>query len=625
MLYSMWEKTGFDIVPRIAKQPRWEQVPLSFRKKLSAAAEHYEDFRWPFLYAVRYMDFARTGNRAVFEDAYFKRRQALAVLVLAECLENEGRFLDDIINGIWCICEESSWVLPAHHNQFYEKGGFHSLPRIQEPVIDLFAAETGALLAWALHLLGPSLGRVSLQVTERIIWELRHRILDPYLNRDDFWWMGFRDDTGNTLGNWVPWTTGNCLRVFLLIEKDDKRRTQAVMKGLQSLDIYLQHYSPDGGCDEGPSYWGRSGGSLFECLEMLYNVTDGVFDPFSDPLIKRIGQYMYRVHIAREYFVNFADGSAKAEVDGPILYSYGKRIQDPSLMSIGVQMYQLYGLEKLMEPKTFSLGRLIRAACLHEEMERYEWRRGCVDLDHWFENLQVMTARETRDPERGFFLSAKGGHNGENHNHNDVGSCIVYYNGHPLLIDVGVETYTAKTFGPHRYEIWTMRSLYHNVPLVNGKEQLPGGQYKATNVNYRRDEQGSHVSFQLERAYPQESGMQKWERRCTLQRDPKPTVVIRDRFQLEYANSIQLVFMTPKEPRAGDDLIYLDTGWEIVAMTYDNSQLDVAWEMIPIDDPLLHSVWGDRVYRLVFEIIEPSLVGEAVFTLRKLEQGGSVR
>jgi len=67
------------------------------------------------LTAVRFMDFGRDGNRSRYEALYFRRRSALGGLVLAECLENEGRFIDQIINGIWCICEESTWILPAHN------------------------------------------------------------------------------------------------------------------------------------------------------------------------------------------------------------------------------------------------------------------------------------------------------------------------------------------------------------------------------------------------------------------------------------------------------------------------------------------------------------------------------
>ena len=68
----------------------------------------------------------------------------------------------------------------------------------------------------------------------------------------------------------------------------------------------------------------------------------------------------------------------------------------------------------------------------------------------------------------GLCLAAQGGTNGQSHNHNDVGNFVVYADGLPAIIDVGVETYTAKTFSSPRYGIWTMQSAYHNCPTIDG-------------------------------------------------------------------------------------------------------------------------------------------------------------
>ncbi|MCG8499689.1 MAG: heparinase II/III-family protein, partial [Firmicutes bacterium] len=72
-------------------------------------------------------------------------------------------------------------------------------------------------------------------------------------------------------------------------------------------------------------------------------------------------------------------------------------------------------------------------------------------------------ARSKDGCKQGFFFAAKGGYNDKSHNHNDVGNFVLYYNGYPVFIDVGVGTYTAKTFSNKRYEIWTMQSEYHNL------------------------------------------------------------------------------------------------------------------------------------------------------------------
>ena len=63
-----------------------------------------------------------------------------------------------------------------------------------------------------------------------------------------------------------------------------------------------------------------------------------------------------------------------------------------------------------------------------------------------FLRLKLQEQGIKKDSFYGFFFGAKGGFNAESHNHNDVGSCVMYFDGKPCLIDLGREEYTAKTF-----------------------------------------------------------------------------------------------------------------------------------------------------------------------------------
>ena len=110
------------------------------------------------------MKYARIGNRDQYEAPYFVRRDILGTLVIAECVEGKGRFLDAITNAVWSICEESSWVLPAHINAQRAGSG---LPDTSEPVVDLFDAETAALVAWTAYLVGEQLQAVSPLIVPR--------------------------------------------------------------------------------------------------------------------------------------------------------------------------------------------------------------------------------------------------------------------------------------------------------------------------------------------------------------------------------------------------------------------------------------------------------------------------
>ena len=108
--------------------------------------------------------------------------------------------------------------------------------------------------------------------------------------------------------------------------------------------------------------------------------------------------------------------------------------------------------------------------------------------DVWLPVIEVMAARDQARSARGLYVAAKGGHNNESHNHNDIGEFVVYLDGLPLLIDAGVETYSRKTFSPQRYEIWTMQSAYHSLPTIDGVQQSPGEQFAARDVHYAADD-----------------------------------------------------------------------------------------------------------------------------------------
>lgn len=207
MLHQKYPLETLNLIPRadwrpyptLADRAAWEGLPASVREAYLAQGEVLQKEEWPTLLAARYMDFARDGNRSRYEEPCFRRRSMLAGLVVAECMEGRGRFLDDLVNGIWLICEVSSWCVPAHIR--VQRAGI-GLPDTREPIVDLFAAETSAMLAWADYLLGDRLDGVSPLVRPRIAREIQARILAPYWERDDFGWMGFG---GQRVNNWNPW------------------------------------------------------------------------------------------------------------------------------------------------------------------------------------------------------------------------------------------------------------------------------------------------------------------------------------------------------------------------------------------------------------------------------------
>lgn len=617
-------RSAFRPYPTIEERAAWDALPASVRSAHIERGAEALGYAWPALPATRYLDFSRIGNRSNFEALHFDRRHTLETLVLAECLEAQGRFLDDIVNGIWAISEESSWCLPAHIR--VQRAG-DTLPDVTEPIVDLFAAETSALLAWVLYLLGARLDSVSPLVRPRIEHEIQSRVLAPCLARDDFWWMGFVD-RGRRVNNWNPWVCSNWLASVLIVERDDARRVAAVAKIMRALDNFIDPYPADGGCDEGPNYWGRAGASLFDNLELLRAATGGWIDLYDEPLVQEIGRYIYRAYIAGDFYLNFADASAIVYPEALLVYRYGLRIGDAAMVDFGRWLADRQnagevGVVQGTGSLPPSLGRAIPDLFVLADALAQPGRPPLL-RDVWLPAIEVMTARDGASGD-GFYLAAKGGHNDESHNHNDIGNFVLFVDGDPVLVDAGVETYTAKTFSDRRYEIWTMQSAYHSLlPTVDGVQQAPGATFAARNVACAADDASAALTLDIAGAYPPAAKLAHWQRTVTLQRGAGVTLVDAFAFAAP-AQRVELALLTPcVVTAAGDGRIVLAArtfgegqraGAAVV--TYDAAIFRIATESVSITDERMGPVWGDHLTRIVLTAETPPLQGEWRFEVRR--------
>jgi hypothetical protein len=592
--------------PTASDRAPYEALPASIRQACLARGEEALRFPWPILPATLFLDYARTGNRTRFQDARNARRDALRDLVLAECVEGKGRFLDQIANGVWITCEETYWGVPAHLR--LQRAG-PGLPDVSEPTVDLFAAETSALLAWTCYLLAPQFDAVSPLLRPRLHREIDRRILTPLLEREDFSWMGFLKGA-RRVNNWNPWINSNWLISFLVMEPDEERRLSGVARSLRCLDNFLDPYPRDGGCDEGPGYWGRAAASLFECLELLESATDGAVRLYDDPLVRDMGSFIYRVHIHDDYFVNFADASPVVTPSPSLVFRYGRRVDDDRLAAFGAwaAAHQKVAERGFSDSLARQLAGLFSLPDLLSAQGRQPLPR-----DAYFPEIQVMTARSKEGSPEGLFLAAKGGHNNESHNHNDVGNFVVYIHGKPVLIDTGVEPYTAQNSGPRRYEIWTMQSAHHNLPTVDGVMQQAGAERAARDVAYAADAAAVRFSLDIADAYPPEAHLASWVRTLTLHRGRD--LLVTEAYRLSQpAREIALSLMTPCEVVQEQPGALLLKETPLVdgrvsgaaRIHYDAASLKVSTETIPLEaGERLKNVLGRRLLRITLRAQNP--------------------
>ncbi|MBR2018688.1 MAG: heparinase II/III family protein [Prevotella sp.] len=550
------------------------------RRSYIRYGERYLGRPWQSLPATVFAEFKTNGNRVNFEALTFQKRRQLAALVMAEIVEGEGRFMPDIINGLWSTLEESWWGIPAHYGK--------KVPVMEDQNVDLFQAESAGLIAWTAYMLKPQLDKFSPLIVNRINKEIRQRMLQPAM-KGRYWWK--------TAGmNWNPWICSNWLACVLICENDRKAQLDAVEQILSAMDHFVDAYPADGGCDEGPGYWDRAAASLYECLNLLRTATDGKIDMSGNAKIRAMASYAYKTYIENDYCITFADThDNKMLQQVNIVYPFGLYLNDRTMREFAAYIAKQKNLTEdaaTLYDKSGNYPTLARELFFVSNINSLLAEQPNEPLlsDVWLPDLQIMTARRAD-----MFVAMKGGNNGESHNHNDVGSFVVYADGQPLIIDPAVGEYTSKTFSNRRYEIWTMQSQYHNLPQINATDQRDGKQFAAAEAKYKK---GS-LSLNIAGAYPAEAGVKRWVRTVGIAKNG--SVTVNEDYELAKSEGgTKLMLITIAKPElAAKGVVKIGNR----RIEYNANQLDVAIEPISDKlDPLLQGIWGKTMYRIVMTV-----------------------
>ncbi len=557
-----------------------ENIPKDKGEHAVRHAEKYLTSDIPVLLATDFMRFVRDGNRMIYERPYHDRRRALVLLSLAEAYERQGRFVDRAIDYLFAIFEESTWVIPAHQwvipsttDGILPKGaGDDTLHGI-----DLFAATTGAAVTTAYLCLKDAFDKVSPTVVARLRREIEKRILIPF-SQLIFSWSGA---LGGVPSNWNPWILSNVLYTAAVLEDKLERRRIIASRAMQYLDNYTAALGDDGGCDEGPNYWSSAGASYFDSAEILYAMSGGKIDVFGEELLRNMCEYEAKLYIDGIRFLNFADCPPDIRLCASMLTRMAKRLDSPVLASFARVMAK----HNYVSIEASHGYRVCRS--FFEYTEPTDESEGFLDV--WLPDLKIMVAREKARTSEGMLVAVKGGHNGEHHNHNDLGSVSVYYGGKPVFIDNGAGEYTKKTFSSERYTLWYMQSRYHNTLTVNGVAQTDGRRFRTTDEVY--DAEARAVTMQLREAYGAEAGIESLTRSVRLDGG---RVEIEDRASLANEGEVELHFLTPKEPVLSEGRIALAEGRTLI---YDKC-LTPSVENIELD-PSLVGRWGSPVIYII--------------------------
>ena len=551
--------------PLMADRAAWENVDAADRADLLTLAESWRGRPYPALTANMYASFVRTGSRKDCETPYFQRRVKLIAAAMHVCLTGDTTELPQVEDGLWLLCEETTWAISAHLGLTAD----HPFPDDRQPVIDLFAAQTAMILSFICEQMKdvqhPDL-------YDRVRREVERRVLSHFMTSNEEWWMGYvRKD----LCNWTPWILSNILMAANVWHFGGAALVERVC---MMLDRWLDVVPEDGGCDEGAGYWNMAAGAFLDCLMALESMA-GV-DLWQNGKVRRMMAYPELVCLGMGWFANFADCDARPYISGERLQYAGLKTENNALVRMGVEMWGLPSREISDVPHLSRL--LMRLFAKPAQTAAAE----AAPKDVYLPDLQVRLL-ETGD----VTAAIKGGHNAESHNHNDVGSFLVMAHGDMQVVDAGNMVYTAKTFSNRRYELWNCRAAFHNVPMIGGCEQQAGREYAAKDVASLPD----GMALDMAEAYPGEAGVQTCRR--TLQME-NGRLNVRDEIVLKAAKPVTWVFMLRHEPELASGQPWCRLAGQDFCIRWD-AALTAAAEPVEISDARMAGSYPGRLWRLM--------------------------
>ncbi|WP_232666523.1 heparinase II/III domain-containing protein [Pseudonocardia sp. TRM90224] len=570
----------------------WGDVPSRISESLTDAVEADRAAGWPPALLRDYAAYPRRGERVPYEDVVRSRLGRIARATALAAIRPATGAIDDVADGTWLVAEQSTWCWPAHDDAFERTAGV--VPALDRPYLDLGAAETAATLAVAALVLGDQLDAAYPGLLDRVTTEVRHRVLDPFRTRRDWHWLGLE---GN-VHNWNPWIHGNLVVTALAFDRPDQQ-AETLGMCVEGIDRYLAALPADGGIDEGGDYWWHGACRALEALDVLDRVHRiGLFDLVA---VDELLSFPHRMQISAHWNLSFADAEPRPRGEAPWfrLRRWGERrgladvVAHATAQATAAPVPFDSGaarlLDALLDPAPIRLPDPSLPPPTPPPLPLP------LPLTVELRSIGLAAARECAGSSEGLFVSIKAGHNGQNHNHLDLGAIEIAVDGVPVVVDAGRPTYDGRTFTARRYELWPMRSEWHSTLRPRGLDQEPGERWAAP-IDGGDDGTRADWHVDLSRAYPLAAG-ELLTRQVMMDRT-NATVTVHDRWRLdgEQATSAVLILHGEVAIEPGELLVRPPGAGRGLRISHDADRIEVTERAL--DDPYLVSAWGPRLTRV---------------------------
>ena len=375
--------------------------------------------------------FAEQGERDTYENALNQHIYALNLNAYM-ALIYEGEYISKLEDALYDVLSMYVWAIHAHVPDINEENYYE---------LDLCSTAVGATIATIDCIFGDKLHPL---IRKRIDTELRRRILDPFKAQIWHW-----EDRYN---NWTSVCAGG-VGVCLMIKYPDE--FDALLPRFnENMRKFIAGFSDDGVCYEGAGYWGYGLASFVMYALLLKEHTNGEIDYFKDEKVKKICCFFEKVTLYPDIVTNYGDTGVNISMPTGLMYSLKHIYANDVWMPSKSRLHTTYS----PFPMTLQFLEYYDPSYESDELRNAEYYMGHAG---WY------TKRTDK-----YSLAARGGWNGDSHNHNDVGSFILARDNRQVLIDMGTRYYTKDYFEmPTRYTYLETSSRGHNVPIINGQYQ----------------------------------------------------------------------------------------------------------------------------------------------------------
>ncbi len=229
----------------------------------------------------------------------------------------------------------------------------------------------------------------------------------------------------------------------------------------------------------------------------------------------------------------------------------------------------------------------------------------------------MLICRPDADVINGLGASLKGGHNGEQHNNNDVGSYAAVFRGKSFILDPGNEVYTARTFSPKRYESNVINSFGHPVPVVAGQLQKTGKDARAEVVSRLFENESDSLVFDITSAYDVPE-LVRLTRTFVYSRAEYGSLTVTDHVEFSSPRTFETALITFFEcSELRESSLFITDGEDAVEVSIDTGGLDFEIKAQEIREDL-----PDKKYplRLGIALKEPVTAAEIRVFIRPVPE-----